>query len=188
MAVLKRLWADPVWSKVIAAGIIAASGAAVAYVMGLWPSICSGLAASWRWLGVTTPTWNWLLLILGAATVFLVYAILNSYWQTLSKPQPNLKNYRTDVILNIRWRWNYYYDGISSLHSFCTICDYQIFPTPRSRYMAVDHVQFVCDNCGEKLAEFDFNDAEVESRIKRTIQQKLRSGEWQAVVAQQSGV
>jgi hypothetical protein len=65
---IKTTWSDPVWSKVISAGIVAVLGFAVVWLGGLWPSVKAG----WSWLWRETPTSNWLLVVMGSATAALL--------------------------------------------------------------------------------------------------------------------
>jgi hypothetical protein len=72
LRVLKAAWADPVWSKVIAGGILAALGAVGVSFAGWWPSVGRALADFWFWLATTSRTANWLLLLMGLAVAILL--------------------------------------------------------------------------------------------------------------------
>ena len=91
------------------------------------------------------------------------------------KPEPSLvARYTEDTIYGIRWRWSYGQHGLYGLHSFCPQCDMQVDPRPASAYQALDFVEYHCDDCGAHLHRFEFGQDEVESRVKRKIQQALR--------------
>ena len=82
---------------------------------------------------------------------------------------------RSDEFLGIRWRWRYYGNqgDVDEIHSFCPVCDYEVFPTN-----IPGCVLFRCESCGRDLRSFDMTHADLISRVIRLIQQKLRSGSW----------
>ena len=178
----KSLWKDPVWAAVISAGIVAAASAGGTYALGLWPTIAEHVAALWRateeqskWLN-----WQvWLAATLAAPTILLALALL---W-SLIRPSKDAATWRQlyldDRFVGLRWRWKYYSDGsLGDIHSFCPHCDYQVFPHRVSTYAAVDRIGFHCDSCGRDLPTFDEAHEQLESRVRRLIQQKVRAGTW----------
>jgi hypothetical protein len=64
MNVVSKAWHDPVWSKVIAAIILAVLGAIGTYFFNLWPPIGSIVAQFFQLLAETTNVPNWLLSLL----------------------------------------------------------------------------------------------------------------------------
>src|ERR1700712_5136222 len=47
MEKIKKFWSDPVWSKVISAGILAVLAALATYLLQLWPTILNTLQRDW---------------------------------------------------------------------------------------------------------------------------------------------
>ena len=66
--IAQMLWNDPVWSKVIAAGVLALLAALGSYLVGLWPLIGA-------WLVSASSSPRWLLLLFATAVSFLVFSV-----------------------------------------------------------------------------------------------------------------
>jgi hypothetical protein len=115
--VIKKIWNDPVWSKVIAASIIGAAG--LAYSTKWWPVwISQRLAGLWRysWAYSLSPSgaphWLLILLILLAVPTIILAAAMT--W-TLGFPRKNVASravqssreipYTSDSFEGLRWRW-----------------------------------------------------------------------------------
>jgi len=185
---LKKLWSDPVWSKVIAAGIIIILTAAISGFTGFWPTIAIVASAVWSWLTSTIAIPIWLLFVLSICTavallvsVLLVVSILRDN----SVSEPTSHSYTTDEFFNIRWRWSYMGGGtIYDLYSFCTKCDYQVFPFDTMVYSRFGS-KYKCGDCGEDLGTFAKDQHEVEQEIKLLIQRKIRNGEWRQALEHQ---
>ena len=58
---LRKIWHDPVWSKVIVGVVLSIGAATVAYFLDWWPRIIQSLTAAPRFLGQRTSVPNWLL-------------------------------------------------------------------------------------------------------------------------------
>jgi hypothetical protein len=185
---LRWLWVDPVWSKVIATGIVAAVGGIV--IGEWWSESLAVLLAVWKFLGAATPMANWLLgiLILSALAavglgIVLIYALLLSTREAAAGP--SFRDYNEDRFhfLDLRWRWSYSSDGYPiEIASFCPTCDLQIMPRPSSAYAAADGVTFHCDNCGGYDRTLAMSLDEIVSMVIRQIQRKLRNGSWKDFV------
>lgn len=179
---LKKLWNDPVWSKVIA-GVILAIGATFATFFFDWSSMIGKFVAQcYAFIVATTPIPNWVLLliaILALPTVIFFGAVV---WQKAFPSRSTAsswKNYTTDFFFGLRWRWRYRGEGlIYDMHTFCRHCDFQVYAQDVSSYRVIDHLAFRCDSCGCHLAEFQEAYASIESKTKRFIQQKIRNGTW----------
>jgi len=172
---LRKAWSDPVWSKVIASAILAIAGSLLAYGFGWWPRI---LDAALQRHAVPT----WLLILLALAAVPTSTAVGAALWfAVFPRPAtgPTWAGYTTDELLGVRWRWRYSQSGtLFDLTSFCPSCDFQIFAEPGGLYRAVPRTAFRCESCGRHIAEFDGSTADLESKVTRIIQQKLRAGTW----------
>jgi len=180
---LKSIWKDPVWAAVISTGITAAIGAAGTYALNLWPTIGAWAAQAWSYMGRPSqvPNWVvWVLVLLGLPTIGGVAAII---WVAVRPTQEaeTLRTYTQDHFLGLRWRWNYFPSGkLEDPLPFCPHCDYQLQPHQASAYAAIDRIGFHCDSCGTDLPTFDESFDSLQGKIRRFIQQKIRSGDWRA--------
>ena len=175
-AILKKLWHDPVWSKVIASVILALGMTVTGYFLNWWPTIGGFVSSS-----TLTPNWLLFLLVLLCLPTLIIIGALA--WQNVfpSTPHsPSWKNYTTDIFFNLRWRWTYGTNGqIYDTHSFCPYCDFQVYAKDVSSYAVIEHIAFHCDSCGCNLGEFQESIYSLESKIKRFVQQKLRNETWE---------
>jgi hypothetical protein len=174
MASLKKAWSDPVWSKVIAAGIIAVLSVPGTYVLGLWPKIGNAILIAVRFLGNTTPVWNWLI---GVVSIIAIVCAVEVWLTSVhaKRKATAAPLYTTDEFLGVNWRWRYGKNGeITGLHSLCPNCGLQIFLLDASGYQAVPQVGFQCDDCGRMAGPYDGNAAQVEDKVLRLIQRRLR--------------
>jgi hypothetical protein len=179
---IKKLWHDPVWSKVIAGVILATGAAASAYFLDWWPAIGAFAANAYQFALAATSTPNWVLLILGLLSLTTVVFIGALAWQAVYPQKPtslSWRTYTTDIYFGLRWRWRYFDDGqICDTHTFCPHCDFQVYAHDVSSYSVIDHIAFHCDSCGRHLGEFKESIASLENKTKRFIQQKIRNGSW----------
>jgi hypothetical protein len=175
--VLKKIWKDPVWSKVIAAGIIAIIAAVSSYLLGWWAGIISQLRMLWYFIKSSTPLPNWLIaiLIIGTITALVILAIV---LKAIIFKINTSTTYKEDKFFDIRWRWDCdSFGGIHNLSSFCPICDYQIYPRNISGYAIVDHNVYICEECQKTIHDFDsgLNVSAIEDRVIRIIQKNMRN-------------
>jgi hypothetical protein len=175
----KKLWHDPVWSKVIAAVIVAVPASVATYLLDWWPAIGRFAAQSYAFIFGSTNTPNWILLlliVLAVPTGLLSGAIV---WQAVFPQKsagPSWLNYTTDMFYGLRWRWKFLNGGeIYDTFIFCPHCDYQVI-AHQSPYL--EHVEFFCDSCHRPLGEFQETFASLASKVERSIQQKIRNGTW----------
>lgn len=180
---LKAIWKDPVWSAVIAGGILAVTGAIGTFLLGLWPSIGGWFVGLWD-LGLRPnelPNWVlWLLVVLSLPTLLLLLAFA---WEAVrpnsESASENWRTYTEDEFLGLRWRWKYFASGsLEHPIPFCPHCDYQVFPHSASAFNAIERIGFHCDSCGQNLPEFNESFESLRSKIERFIQQKVRTGVW----------
>ena len=180
---LKSLWKDPVWSKVISAGILAACSVIGAYLLDLWPFIGGWLTSLWRTAGQPNQFANWVLWVLGLLAIPSMILVSALIWTTLRPEQQtgdnNWRSYLEDHFLGLHWRWNYFPSGrLEDPIPFCPHCDYQVFPHNASQFRAVDRIGFHCDSCDRDLPTFEEAFDTLQSKIRRFIEQKIRTGAW----------
>lgn len=131
---LSSKWHDPVWSKIIAAGIITGCGTG-----GIWYYYNPFVNILYKvrdYLIETTPvpTWLLLLLILSAIGLFLRAAYLflkNIMYQNHVEPWANI----TETVINssgngkpgwiVRWE-NYGFEHPGNIRIFCAKCDFEL--------------------------------------------------------------
>ena len=112
---LKKLWNDPVWSKVIAGTILGGGALLGSYFLNWWPIIgrFTTNVSDFTFLSTSLPNWVIGFLCLLAVPSVVVVAIL--VWQSLFPSSSNIANwrhYRTDILFGLRWRWNYFDSGL----------------------------------------------------------------------------
>ena len=179
---IKSLWKDRVWSAVIAALVITVGGACGTYLLGFWPRMATFGSDIWHFSARPTAVPNWLLVILGVATIPTLLLLAAGIWALFAKKtsnQPSWVTYTSDMFFGLRWRWRYTAGSIAGLNTFCPHCDYQVFPYDASAYQMVERIAFKCDSCRRDLGQFDESLQSIQSKVERFIQQKLRSGNWQ---------
>lgn len=172
---LKKVWSDPVWSKVIAAVIIG-TGAGVGTYLFAWPQILSFVKRGYAYSYATTSVKNW---ILGGLIILSFSFVITLGAMTFLKFARGSRGYTVDSFFGLRWRWQY--KGESQpykLTTFCPHCDFQVFPQDPSASRPSERLFFICENCGEWLAEMTEPLDALESKVTRSIQQKLRTDTW----------
>ncbi|MEQ8486070.1 MAG: hypothetical protein RIB46_17060 [Pseudomonadales bacterium] len=178
---LKKLWNDPVGSKMIATAAVALLAFVASYLAGWWPTIWDAIKSFFLWFGETTPTYNWILVIAGCLILLvcvLAVAAFRSDRRTITHTL-----YTQDSFDGLTWRWKIGAEGfVWDLYAFCPRCDYQVFAHNASSYRALDVIQYSCDSCGYRTGEFEETVEHLESRVMRFSQQKLRNGSWLDVV------
>lgn len=187
---LKKIWNDPVGSKVIASVIIAGTGW-LTYRLNWWPGWITrriaGLWASlWAYMlsSFALPHWLLILLILFALPTIVFGCVF--VWITLFPKKdttpdgatgPHWSSYTTDLFDGLRWRWRYTSEGgIERVLSFCPVCDFQVFPDTTSSF--ADRISFHCESCGKNLGTLQGPYSYLDSKVTRLIQQKLRTQSW----------
>lgn len=178
----KKIWHDPVWSKVIAGAILAISALIATYFLDLWPAIGSGMSFAYAYIKTT---WNlpiWLMILASLLSLPTIIFLLLALWFKIfpgSDDSPTWKSYKTDSFYNLRWRWSYFDDGqINSLTTYCPNCDFQLYAHDLSPFRVIDHIGYSCESCRTDICEFQESVGSLESKVRRSIQQKLRNGTW----------
>jgi len=174
---IKKIWHDPVISKVIAIGIVAIIG----YFGGIFTWIISIITILYYLINKSISISFWLLFLLVTFPIFSIAKFIKKIIINGDASKNNYKEYCQDVLLGIKWRWKYSStdNKIYGLMAFCPFCDYQVYPHYTSSYQIIDNIGFKCDYCGKVLESYDFSYEMLEDRIIRMIQKYLRTGEWE---------
>ena len=126
-----------------------------------------------QWLADATTVANWQLLILG------LLALAAPTWLTvvvLRRLTPAWRRYREDHFLGMRWRWDYKNSQPQNVRCYCPEDDTQL----TYHYSQTDNeVIFRCETCERIYGSFAGDVSYVRGVIRRQIQRKLRTGEWQ---------
>jgi hypothetical protein len=177
---LKKIWADPVWSKVISVAILGLIGVLYTSIQGLWPKIfeffqqCVLLARS------SSQVPNWFLLILCIIAVMYIAkigrAVIYRCMLKEKEEESALKSYTQDLIFDIFWRWTNVNGLFTGLKPYCSKCDYEL--TPNTIVSLGTHTHFSCDHCKCVVAKFEMSLDDISRRVYREIERKFRTGLW----------
>ena len=175
----KKIWNDPVWSKVISFVII---GAGVQYFFP-WSQLLVQLANKFLTFSMQrSEIFNWFFMLMALCTALFLLALMVILWQSI-KPQDSVsswkENYLQDKFFNVLWRWSYGYDGkIERVFTFCPSCDFQIYAEDSGAFAAVPRILFHCECCNKDLYDFQGSYDDLKSKTIRLLQQKIRNDSW----------
>ncbi len=135
-----------------------------------------------QWLGTSATIPNWQLLVLG------LLALAAPAWLTVilyRRLGPAWRRYREDDFLGMRWRWNYKGGEPQEIRCYCPEDDTQL----TYHYSQTDNeVHFRCETCERIYGSFAGDVSYVRGVIRRQVQRKLRTGEWQMPAANGASV
>jgi hypothetical protein len=100
---LKKIWSDPVWSKIISAGILALMAVSTTYFLGYWEKIknaCIWLLAFFN-QDPTLPLW--LIVISIPALLAAIPVVI----RLLPDRRPRFTRYVQDSFWGVDWHWNW---------------------------------------------------------------------------------
>lgn len=176
----RKLWHDPVWSKVIAGIILGLGAVGLADFLNWWPALARQITLAHELLSSSNQVQNWIVIILTLLSLptilFACYIVFEKFFPS-SATETNWQDYKKDNFYGLRWRWKFEDELIYDMSMFCPTCDFQVYPMNASSYGA-DRIRFRCDACGTMLGEHEGSLEILEDRVKRLIQQKLRNGTW----------
>ena len=185
MELFTKIWKDPVWSKVIAAGITGILGILLVvvsiYFPSLWVSVSTGFTIVWSFISGHTNTPNWVLGIM-AISCLILSVILFLYIQQKIKPDTpeDPYSYRSDIIEGLLWNWHYRLKAISGLISLCPKCEFQILPELINSFYSANRCRYYCQGCNTEVGILEKD--VLEKLVKLRIQHALRTGTWAAKV------
>jgi len=179
---IKKLWHDPVWSAVLATAIVALLATIPAYLFDWWPIIIRWMKGVFDFILSDSSIPNWLLVVLFIPLLLglLVIGMITRNKYFPKKLSLNWVAYVEDTFFNIRWTWRYdETNKIVDLFSFCPSCGFQIYPQPHSDWMGgFIHTKFHCENCGQDFDSHPEQIPQLENKIIRHIQLKIRNNTW----------
>lgn len=180
---LRKLWHDPVWSKVIAATLITVVISAGGYVLGLMPLVKVVLSSIWSFVISQTSVPNWLIAVFSVPILVLIFGVVSAGVTGLKKTDDDVttwESYRSDSFYSLNWSWEYSKSGkISKLYTLCPACSYQILPHQVAGPNYYSHyIEYKCDECGYKVKTFKEEYDTLLSKIERKIQRNIRTGDW----------
>lgn len=183
MSLVKKIWTDQVGSKVIATAIVALLVAGATIFFDFWPTIKGFGTEAYNLALTPTPLPNWLIAILGLLAAIPILLLLAIIWEQAFSSAPNAeewRNYSSDDFFGLRWRWHYFNNAQPhTLCTFCPACDFQLYGKSRDSFThGISSMEFNCDSCGKRFDVFEDSHGEMEDKVKRFIQQKLRNGTW----------
>lgn len=180
----KKIWSDPVGSKIISTGLLGIAALAGSYFLDWWSVVRSVLTSIWTFALAKTLTPNWLLAVLIGLGGLVLFVLCVMLWQWMRPESPNWRSYVEDQFFGIRWRWRYGSTGaILGMHTFCPHCDFQIFPSNASAYSVVERIAFHCECCNSRIGEFSESFGSLQNKAERFVQQKLRNNTWRELAA-----
>ena len=179
-----RVWKDPVWSKVISAGLLFIFAAFFTWLSGIWPVVKGILlyVLSLFVYELAIPVWSLFLII-----PFLL--LLIPFIQSMSSErEPSFITYKSDHILGIDWSWkwskpNLHNDkySIRNLHSRCPDCKSSLELNDYSGQL----VHCINDECNWKWQQQgNFNNrishsSTLNSKVWNIIDRKVHNGEFE---------
>ena len=175
-------------------GIIAGVVSAVVVPLLTWlfgwsDAVLGALAAVWRFFLTPSSIPRWLLALWALITLGSVYALLKRKLRELAREasESGWRAYTQDVFPgfeSIVWRWQYSsVDGsVLRTAAFCPRCDMVLFQQYQGAHYSGYHTTLLCENCRWQSTEIEGSPDEIESRVERLINRKVRSGEWEQVV------
>jgi hypothetical protein len=178
---LKKVWNDPVWSKVIAAGIVGGLGIAYVSYKHWWSVIWHGITNATAFLGSQAPVRHWVfgILLLGtllAVVLLIAIAAIVIRAKKGNQSRANYLTYTSDHFFGLKWAWTYEGTNIELKAVLCARCDYQVGPDSASMFDS--RVRFHCDSCGHTVPVEGQSWDSLQSVVMRLVQQKLRTGKY----------
>ena len=162
-------------SSVAAASIVAAAGWVIAKKTDWFPVL-----GQYSLLPVTVSLW--VLVAGGLLLSFQALAVLGGLFKPVYK-----RSYRSDVISNIKWRWDYGQQGLENLKPYCVKCDTELMLRPKdpSKLPTAEQVaeifrgtEVYCTSCNSGFGIT--NALDVPDHIRRVIEKNLRDGSWRS--------
>jgi len=181
---LSKLWKDPVWSKVIASGLLLFFSVLGTWFFGLWPKIHKNLLQIWGLATYEVSIQMWLIIISVPLLVFLIPLIRG----ILPEKEPRFIKYRSDNILDINWLWDwsppsFHNDkySIKNLYPRCPKCS-SILEINDCSGQLVHCINDECDwswNHQRSFQKGTTHSSQLDQKVKSVIDRKIHNGEYE---------
>jgi hypothetical protein len=172
----------------------------VSYLAGIIPWILSLLANILKWFMSYIEIPIWLFVLIVVLLLSIIFKLFKSLYIKGNKLKEAtnivisnkntglvIKDYKEDIIYNLKWRWNYTSVGeIVNINPFCPYCDFQVYPRRTSSYRIIDNIGFKCEDCGRDIIDFEHNYQILVDKVVRVIQKNIRNDLWQDKVINKS--
>jgi len=186
---IKKIWKDPVWSKLIVLLFVALAGVISNHYIDWWNSCKSFISNFYIYLRETSEIQNWILILVSLiASLFILLILMKLLYKIFVKKQeekPSYQNYLSDTFFNIKWHWKQDVWGmgvepIYDMYTLCSNCEYQIYPQEKlDAYNPGKYtVSFYCEHCNTTYKDIPFSFNELKHKVILKIQHKLRTGTW----------
>jgi len=178
---LKKAWHDPVWSKVIAVGLLTVFGFLASYMLNWWPGICGFFSWSISIIGEKSQVTNFVLLILAGMSIHSMIIVIGNLLRIIfpvKSDKPTWRDYIEDDFEGLHWRWRYIGGSIDEVNVFCPYCDFQIVPKHETIGLTIKETRMQCESCGRFHQIYDGSYEVLENKIIRLAHQKIRNGSW----------
>ncbi len=173
--IVKRIWHDPVWSKVIAGAVIALFTGLIGNNLGVWPAVKSYFWSiiDFELRRASIP--NGIIIIGVIPLVFSLYVIAKilRFW----RQSEDWHDYTSDEYENLRWVWKWSSSEdykISELKIFCPSCRLEIHGSPNEGFP--NEAQYYCDNCRKALRLIGKSPQDVADQAIREFERRARTG------------
>ena len=177
---IKAIWKDPVWSKIIAAGMLGLITIIGTYLTGVWPVIVKWIIHAWNFITSNTSTPNWLLGLMTILCVLFIFLVLVNIKDRFSQSKPVItyRSYTKDNFEGLLWSWDYFGNRIDQLQSLCPECHYEILPQVASSYYPGPLYDYSCEECGYTAGTKEGYPDDLNQKIELKIQKNVRTGQW----------
>jgi hypothetical protein len=181
--IVLKLWKDPVWSKVIASGLLLFFGAIGVWILDLWPHIYEFLSKAWALVIYRVPIPLWLISILVPLLVFSIPLARS----LMPDREPDFLKYRRDKIFGINWSWdwskpNLYNDkySIRNIHPRCPSCNSSLELNDYSGIL-VHCINDECEWSWNQQGSFEnriSHSSQLNQKVINVIDRKVHNGEY----------
>lgn len=175
----RAIWSDPVWSKVIASGILALLCVVAAAVTRFHEqSHAAFLAVRSALVGdVRVPAYA---VALGGAAVLAaavqVVMVATRRLLPFVVREAKWRQFREGDYHGMRWRWKVSDDGwVFDPKPYCPHCDCELRTRDRSPYQAAPELLMGCDGCGFCAVLSTESEDDFVQTVKRLISRDLRA-------------
>lgn len=118
---------------------------------------------------LSIPVWLFsILVIIVCLSIFTIIVRLKS---------PEWESYKEDKFDRLTWRWNYNNSNIINVCPYCPIDDTLLTYRYIGGIGKIESI-FICDTCKREFGPYSGSISDIENRIKRQIDRKIRKREY----------